>query len=82
MTEAAVVKDLKTWQKVLDQVKGGSMPPDGQPQPSEAEKGQVTHYLQSLLSKANCKTAPDPGRVTLRRLNREEYNNTVRDLVG
>ena len=58
------------------------MPPEGQPQPSAAEAAPVTQYLQSLLSKANCTTAQDPGRVTLRRLNREEYNNTVRDLVG
>ena len=81
-TEAAVLKDLKTWQKVLENVEGGAMPPDDQPQLSEAESAQVTQYLQSLLSKANCKTTPDPGRVTLRRLNREEYNNTIRDLVG
>jgi mono/diheme cytochrome c family protein len=81
-TEGAVVKDLKTWQKVLDNLIDGSMPPDDHPQPSETEKAQIAHYLQSLLSKANCKTASDPGRVTLRRLNREEYNNTIRDLVG
>ena len=58
------------------------MPPEGKPQPSEAESARFTQYLQSLLSKANCKIAHDPGRVTLRRLNRDEYNNTVRDLVG
>ena len=49
---------------------------------TEAEGATLTQYLQSVLSKANCKTNPDPGRVTLRRLNREEYNNTIRDLVG
>ncbi len=81
-TEAAALKDLKTWQKVLENVEGGSMPPDDQPQLSEAESTQFTHYLQSLLSKANCSIAQDPGRVTLRRLNREEYNNTIRDLSG
>ena len=81
-TEAAALKDLKTWEKVLENVQGGSMPPDDQPQLSEGESKQFTQYLQSLLSKANCSIAQDPGRVTLRRLNREEYNNTVRDLVG
>ena len=81
-SEGAILKDLKTWQEVLENVESGAMPPDGKPQPSEAEAAQVVQYLQSLLSKANCKTAPDPGRVTLRRLNREEYNNTIRDLVG
>ena len=81
-TEGAVLKDLKTWQKVLENVESGAMPPEGKPRPSEAESARVVQYLQGLLSKASCKAAPDPGRVTLRRLNREEYNNTVRDLVG
>ena len=81
-TELSVLKDLKTWTKVLDAVESGSMPPDDRPQPSKAESTQVVQYLQSLVSKANCQVAQDPGRVTLRRLNREEYNNTVRDLVG
>ncbi len=81
-TEAAALKDLKTWEKVLENVEGGSMPPDDHPQLSEAESKQFAQYLQSLLSKANCSIAQDPGRVTLRRLNREEYNNTIRDLVG
>ena len=80
--EASVVRDLKTWQKVLDSVEGENMPPEGQPQPSASERTGVVHYLQSTLSKTNCSIAQDPGRVTLRRLNREEYNNTVRDLVG
>ncbi len=38
--------------------------------------------LQSAVSKAGCVLTPDPGRVTLRRLNRVEYNNTIRDLFG
>jgi len=80
--EASVLRDLKTWRKVLEHVEGGSMPPEGKPRPPADESARVVHYLQSLLSKAGCSVAPDPGRVTLRRLNREEYNNTVRDLVG
>ena len=81
-TEASALKDLKTWEKVLESVREGSMPPEGKPRPTEAEAGKFTRYLESLVSKASCQTAQDPGRVTLRRLNREEYNNTVRDLVG
>ncbi len=81
-SEAAALKNLKTWEKVLEAVRDGAMPPDEKPQPSEAESARFTQYLESLVSKASCKTAQDPGRVTLRRLNREEYNNTIRDLVG
>jgi mono/diheme cytochrome c family protein len=81
-SETSALKDLKAWSKVLDAVRDGSMPPDDRPQPSEAEAGRMVQYLEGLVSKASCKVAQDPGRVTLRRLNREEYNNTIRDLVG
>jgi hypothetical protein len=81
-TEASALKDLKVWSKVLENVEGGSMPPEGSPKPTDAESVAFTQFLESLVSKGNCKTAQDPGRVTLRRLNKEEYNNTIRDLVG
>ena len=81
-TEAAALKDLKSWEKVLDNVKSGAMPPDDRPQIPAGESTRLVQYLESLISKASCKVAQDPGRVTLRRLNREEYNNTIRDLVG
>ncbi len=81
-TEASALKEIKVWSKVLENVEGGAMPPEDSPRLSDAESVAFVQYLQSLVSKANCKTAPDPGRVTLRRLNREEYNNTIRDLVG
>ena len=80
--EAGVIKNLKGWQKALENVEGGTMPPDEAPQMAEAEAATLVAYLQGVVSKASCKANPDPGRVTLRRLNREEYNNTVRDLVG
>ncbi|WP_435008134.1 DUF1592 domain-containing protein [Tundrisphaera lichenicola] len=80
--EASLVRNPKTWRKVLENVEAGAMPPEGKPQPTEAELKVVVHYLQSVTSKASCEIAQDPGRVTLRRLNREEYNNTIRDLVG
>jgi mono/diheme cytochrome c family protein len=81
-TEAALLKDIKVWSKVLENVEGGSMPPDDSSRLSDGESVAFVSFLQSLISKANCKANPDPGRVTLRRLNREEYNNTIRDLVG
>ena len=80
--EAAVLNDRKAWAKVLEFVEAGEMPPEGKPRPSQAEAELVTHWLQARLSKADCKGPVDPGRVTMRRLNRSEYNNTIRDLVG
>ncbi|MEO6811323.1 MAG: DUF1592 domain-containing protein [Isosphaeraceae bacterium] len=80
--EAAVLKDLKTWEKVLENVELGLMPPEDKPQPTEVEVETLTAWVESTLTSANCRGPADPGRVTLRRLNRNEYNNTIRDLVG
>ena len=80
--EEAVLKDRRTWAKVLEAVEGGDMPPEGKPRPSEAEAEGLTAWLQAKISTADCQLAADPGRVTMRRLNRAEYNNTIRDLVG
>ena len=42
----------------------------------------MTDWLHQELERAENKVTPDPGRVTARRLNRAEYNNTIRDLLG
>ena len=58
------------------------MPPEDRPQPSEAEFDALTGWIQAELQKGQCGGPVDPGRVTIRRLNRAEYNNTIRDLLG
>lgn len=58
------------------------MPPADSPAPPSGEKEQVLAYLNRALFFVDCTAGVDPGRVTIRRLNRAEYNNTVRDLVG
>jgi len=68
------------WPKVLDKLSSGRMPPLGSPQPSKAELAPVTAWLERQAGVAN--PTADPGRVTSRRLNRVEYNQTVRDLLG
>jgi mono/diheme cytochrome c family protein len=81
--EEDVAKASKTWEKVLDLVEAGDMPPPDRPQPTELEAERVARWITQRLSKSDCSTGTiDPGRVTLRRLNRSEYNNTIRDLVG
>jgi mono/diheme cytochrome c family protein len=75
-----VVRDRKVWEKVVENVEAGIMPPEGD-MPTEAEVGRIVGWVQGTLSQDGCDIA-DPGRVTLRRLNRAEYNNTVRDLLG
>ena len=80
--EAALVKDRKTWMRVLDVLKAGEMPPEPKPKPAVAELDSFTKVIQTAFEKHDKNAKPDPGRVTMRRLNRNEYNNTIRDLVG
>ncbi len=75
-------KDRGLWERVAAKVGEGSMPPKGLPRPDEASKTAFTTWLDSQFAHADRKAPPDPGRVTARRLNRVEYNNTVRDLLA
>lgn len=79
---AAARKDRKTWENVVRVVSNGEMPPKKKPQPSSLEKAEFSTLVDESFIKVNCVGPKDPGRVTLRRLNRAEYNNTVRDLCG
>jgi hypothetical protein len=80
MTSAAVTKNPTAWSRVAARVGNGTMPPKGLPAPTDAQRKQMVAWIDKNLP-GDCKLA-DPGKVTLRRLNREEYNNTVRDLMG
>jgi hypothetical protein len=80
-TTDAQVRDHALWLRVMKNVRAGIMPPATEPRvPSEDEKKLMTWIkLQAFsLDPAH----PDPGRVTLRRLNRAEYRNTVLELTG
>ncbi len=80
---AAQRQDL--WQKVLDKLSAAQMPPRPAAPLSEAESGAVMGWIRKLPSFAastNSDAIQNPGRVTARRLNRVEYNNTIHDLLG
>ncbi len=79
--EASVLRDRRTFAKVIKNLQAHEMPPEKKPQPTPEERELITAWIQSELFKCDC-DHPDPGRVTIRRLNRAEYNNTIRDLVG
>ncbi|SIO07419.1 Planctomycete cytochrome C [Singulisphaera sp. GP187] len=80
--EASLVANQKVWQLVIENIESGDMPPEGKPRPSKAEVELLTGWIDARLEKLDCGKESDPGRVTLRRLNRSEYNNTIRDLFG
>ena len=69
------------WEKILRKVKTGEMPPAGFPKPTAAAAATFTHWAETELDR-QAALRPDPGRVTLHRLNRTEYNNAVRDLLA
>lgn len=79
--QADAVNDPKAWEKVLENIRSHAMPPENKPQPKLEEKELISKWIEASVFACDCDN-PDPGRVTLRRLNRAEYNNTIRDLVG
>lgn len=79
---SAAVEHPEVWDRVLGMVSQGKMPPAGMPAPSETERGAVTNWIETFLNRVGFERHADPGRVMARRLNRVEYNNTIRDLLG
>ena len=77
-----VATEHEKWIRIAEVIRSGEMPPEDEPQPSAQERGEVLGWLEPALAAIDCRKVSQPGRVTIRRLNRTEYNNTVRDLVG
>jgi hypothetical protein len=80
-SDEALVKRRELWGAVLKNVRAGIMPPAGKPQPTAKEVETLSDWIKHDVFGIDPKD-PDPGRVTLRRLNRVEYHNTIRDLTG
>jgi mono/diheme cytochrome c family protein len=77
-----VFNSAETWEKVIVQLRSRSMPPPGRQRPDSAGYDATAAWLEAELDRAAA-AHPDPGRpADLHRLNRTEYANAVRDLVG
>ncbi len=72
---------FERWQTVAARLRAGEMPPEGEPRPDAAKLATVVRRLTARLDEAAAARRA-AGRVVLRRLNRVEYENTVRDLLG
>ena len=70
------------WPKVLGQLTAGRMPPPGSPRPAPEEIAEVRAWIEKTAGVRQLAPPPTVSRVTARRLNRVEFNNTVRDLLG
>ncbi|HEX5047541.1 MAG TPA: DUF1592 domain-containing protein [Gammaproteobacteria bacterium] len=69
------------WEKVIHKLDVGLMPPPGEPRPDRKAALGLARYLEAKLDAAAA-AAPKPGRQPLHRLNRAEYGNAIRDLLG
>ena len=78
----AAAADSDVWQRVKRMLGGGKMPPADRPRPPRQDIADVLDWIAANTPEETIQIQPDPGRVTARRLNRAEYNNTVRDLLG
>jgi cytochrome c551/c552 len=78
---ANVAAGAETWEKVIQKIRGGMMPPIGMPRPDRATMDAFLASLESKLDDAYFANV-NPGRVGLHRLNRAEYGNAVRDLLA
>jgi hypothetical protein len=74
-------QDRGLWGRVWENVRNDLMPPAGQPRPGPAERAAIGDWIRRQVQGVDC-GAPDPGRVTMRRLNRDEYNQSIADLFG
>jgi hypothetical protein len=78
----ASVERTRLWTKVHDRIADGEMPPRNSPQPSAQERRTVTNWLHDRLLATDRDSLPPVGSLVLRRLNRVQYENTVRDLLS
>src|SRR5438128_5140268 len=78
----SIAQHRDDWQKILQKIRTGEMPPRGVPRPSATQVDALVKFVSGEFEKADRSMKPDPGRVTARRLNRNEYSNTIRDLLA
>jgi mono/diheme cytochrome c family protein len=81
-TDAATLTSRRDeWDVILNRIEAGEMPPEGAPKDA-AQLAALLSFLKKEFERADRAIKPDPGRIVARRLNRVEYQNTVRDLLG
>ncbi|MDA0751153.1 MAG: DUF1587 domain-containing protein, partial [Verrucomicrobia bacterium] len=75
------LNDKELWMRVIKNLRAGLMPPSDKPQPKAEQLQQLENWIKRSVFELDPKN-PNPGRVTMRRLNRAEYQHTIRDLMG
>jgi Protein of unknown function (DUF1592)/Protein of unknown function (DUF1588)/Protein of unknown function (DUF1587)/Protein of unknown function (DUF1585)/Protein of unknown function (DUF1595) len=81
LAEGDIAGNAEVMEKVVRKLRGQMMPPGGNKMPDKQASAAFVKWMESTLDQAG-RAHPDPGRVGLHRLNRKEYANAVRDLLG
>jgi len=76
------VESAERWQKILNQINSGEMPPDDSKQPEKGAKAEFLDSVANTLVVARKTLSDQHGNITMRRLNQREYKNTIRELLG
>lgn len=80
LTAPSLTARREQWEKIVRRVSAGEMPPPGASKP--AGLSAMVDWVRKAIDEADSRTPADPGRVTARHLNRVEYQNAVRDVLG
>ncbi|WP_442506530.1 DUF1592 domain-containing protein [Novipirellula sp. SH528] len=79
---AKIQSNRNMWKRVMAQVQLGSMPPEDGEMMDAATRQRMLTLIDEVANAVNCVQNPNAGKVVLRRLNRVEYRNTIKDLTG
>ena len=82
VTAADVAAKPEVFEQVIRKLRGGLMPPPGEPRPDAEETHALVVALERFLDETAAARGPEPGRVALHRMNRTEYATAVEDLLG
>lgn len=80
--KTAFDSDLEAWTKISNRLADGTMPPPNHTSPSSADRASLIDWIRGSVHKVICDSGLVPGGPMIRRLNRHEYANTIRDLLG
>ena len=76
------IEQAELWQKILNSLNAGEMPPEDVTQPNNADKADFLDALAQTMVRARQALSDSGGKITMRRLNRREYRNTIKQLTG
>jgi hypothetical protein len=76
------IEKAHVWTKVLDRLESGDMPPKKRPQPAQADRALVVNWINQGLLEADRQTQPASGSLSMRRLTRLQYENTMHELLA